>query len=41
MKTNQNYLLSTNIDSLMHEVKTEDVYEDFSSYKKSLISVMS
>ena len=28
-------LLFTDTDSLMHEIKTEDVYEDFSSYKDS------
>ena len=27
-------LLITNTDSLMHEIKTEDVYEDFSQDKK-------
>ena len=26
-------LLFTDTDSLMYEIKTEDVYEDFSSYK--------
>ena len=30
MTTNQK-LLFTDTDSLMHEIKTEDVYEDFSS----------
>ena len=30
--TNQNYYSHT--DSLMYEIKTEDVYEDFSSNKK-------
>ena len=27
-------LLFTDTNSLMHEIKTEDVYEDFSSYKE-------
>ena len=30
-KANMTKLLFTNIDSLMYEIKIEDVYEDFSS----------
>ena len=33
-------LLFTDNDSLMYEIKTEDVYEGFSSNKKCLISVI-
>ena len=29
-------LLFTDTDSLIYEIKTEDVYEDFSSYKKNV-----
>ena len=36
---NKSKLLFTDIDSLMYEIKTEDVYEDFSS-DKCLISVI-
>ena len=31
---NDSRLLFTDTDSLMYEIKTEDVYEDFSSNKK-------
>ena len=31
---NKSKLLFTETDSLMHEIKTEDVYEDFSSDKE-------
>ena len=31
---NKSKLLFTNTDSLMYEIKTEDVYEDFSSNKE-------
>ena len=34
MTTNQNYLLFTDTDSLMYEIETEDVYENFSSNKE-------
>ena len=33
MVTNQDYLLITDTDSLMYEVKIEDFYEDFNRYK--------
>ena len=33
-------LLFTDTDSLMYEIKTEDVYEGFSSKKKCLILVV-
>ena len=33
-------LLFTDTHSLMYEIKTEDVYEHFSKYKKYLISVV-
>ena len=33
---NKSKLLLENTDSLMHEIKIEDVYEDFSSNKKML-----
>ena len=32
---NNSRLLFTETDSLIYEVKTEDVYEDFSNYKKN------
>ena len=32
--SNKSKLLFTDTDSLMYEIKTEDVYEDFSSNKK-------
>ena len=31
---NKSKILFTNTDSLMHEIKTEDAYEDFSSNKE-------
>ena len=31
---NKSKLLFTDTDSLMHEIKTEDVYEDFSNDKE-------
>ena len=31
---NKSKILFTDTDSLMHEIKTEDVYEDFSSDKE-------
>ena len=34
MKASQERLLSTDTDSLMYEIKTEEVYEDFSSNKE-------
>ena len=34
MKASQERLLSTDTDSLMYEIKTEEVYEDFSSDKE-------
>ena len=37
---NKSKLLFTDTDSLMYEIKTEDVHEDFSSNKKCLISVV-
>ena len=37
---NNSRLLFTDNDSLMYEIKTEDVYEGFSSNKKCLISVI-
>ena len=37
---NKSKLLFTNTDSLMYEIKNKDVYEDFSSNKKCLISVV-
>ena len=37
---NKSKLLLTDTDSLMYQIKTEDVYEDFSSYKKCSISVI-
>ena len=37
---NKSKLLFTDTDSLMWEIKTEDVYEDFSSKKKCLILVI-
>ena len=37
---NKSKLLLENTDSLMHEIKIEDVYEDFSSNKKCLILVI-
>ena len=33
MVTNQDYLLITDTDSLMYEVKIKDFYEDFNRYK--------
>ena len=33
---NKSKLLFTDTDSLMYEIKTEDVYEDFSSNKEML-----
>ena len=33
---NNSKLLFTETDNLMHEIKTEDVYEDFSSNKEML-----
>ena len=36
---NKSWLLFTSTNSLMYEVKTGDVYEDFSKDKKSLILV--
>ena len=30
-------LLITNTDSLMHEIKTEDVYEEFSQDKEEMV----
>ena len=33
MVTNKDYLLITDTDSLMYEVKIEDFYEDFNRYK--------
>ena len=38
MTTNQK-LLFTDTDSLMHEIKTEDVYEDFSSNEEFFFSI--
>ena len=29
-------IITTDTDSLMYEIKTEDVYEDFSKYKECL-----
>ena len=40
VKTQGCYSLFTDIDSLMHEIKTEDVFEDFSKDKKCLILVI-
>ena len=37
---NKSTLLLTDTDSLMYQIKTEDVYEDFSSYKKCSISLI-
>ena len=37
---NKSKLLFTDADGLMHEIKTEDVYEDFSNNKKCLISII-
>ena len=37
---NKSKLLFTDTDSLMYEIKTEDVYEDFRSDKKCLISAI-
>ena len=33
MVANNSRLLFTDTNSLMYEIKTEDVYEDFSKYK--------
>ena len=35
---NNSRLLLTDTDSLMHEIKTEDAYEDFSNYSAKSIS---
>ena len=40
VKTQGCYSLFTDTDSLMHEIKTEDVFEDFSKDKKCLILVI-
>ena len=37
---NNSKLLLTDTDSLMYEIKTEDVYEGFTAIKKCLISVI-
>ena len=37
---NKSKLLLTDTDNLMYEIKTEDVYEDFSSDKEMFISVI-
>ena len=37
---NKSKLLFTETDSLIHEIKTEDAYEDFSAIKKCLILVI-
>ena len=37
---NKSWLLFTDTNSLMCEIKTGDVYEDFSKDKKSLVSVI-
>ena len=37
---NNSKLLLTDTDSLMYEIKTEDVYEGFTAVKKCLISVI-
>ena len=37
---NKSKLLFTDTDSLMYEIKTEDVYEDFGSNKEMLILVI-
>ena len=37
---NKSKLLFRDTDSFMYEIKTEDVYEDFRSDKKCLISVI-
>ena len=34
MKTDKSKLLLTDTDNLVYEIKTEDVYEDFSSNKE-------
>ena len=37
---NRSKLLFTDTDSLIYEIKTEDVYEDLAAIKKYLISVI-
>ena len=37
---NRSKLLFTDTDSLIYEIKTEDVYEDLAAIKKCLISVI-
>ena len=37
---NNSRLLLTDIDTLIYEIKTEDVYKDFSKIKKCFISVV-
>ena len=37
---NNSRLLFTDTYTLMHEIKTKDVFEDFSKYKKCLILVI-
>ena len=39
MEVTQDYLLFTDTDSLMYEIKTEDVCKDFSNDKKCFILV--